>query len=562
MVRRAVSRLAGERVVTEMRTFSERETVDFVIVGSGAAGGIIAKELSAAGYSVVVLEQGPRLTEADVEHDEFGILMQGKNRNFDATQPQTFRATPKDKARPGLPLIYGRMVGGSNAHFTANVWRLRPSDFNEASKLGSVAGTGLVDWPITYDELEPYYTKAEWELGVSGEPGPFDPMRSRPYPMPPLPVKSSGVLLERGARKLGYHPQSAPLAINSQPYNGRPPCQHCGFCLFFVCEYRAKSTSMAVMLPLAEATGRCEIRPNSYVARVETDRAGRATGVTYFDADRRPQMQHAKAVVLCANGAETPRLLLNSHSSQFPHGLANSSGLVGKYLMFNTYFGVYAQFEHPLNEFKSVQNSRIVLDFYETDPKRGFYGGGGIDGRFGNYPITFALGVAPPDSPTWGAQFKRYLADQFTRTMLFATHGTSLPVEANSVSIDPKLKDAWGLPCMRVTYHDHPDDLKTAHFLVDRATDIADAAGSLKQWPVPIAPQTESVHLLGTCRMGNDPRRSVIDKFHRTHDVRNLFICDGSSMVSSSRGQPTATISALAFRAGEHIAAFAKRGEI
>ena len=229
-----------------------------------------------------------------------------------------------------------------------------------------------------------------------------------------------------------------------------------------MCEFRSKSTSMVTMLPLAEATGRCEIRPGSYVARVETGRDGRATGVTYFDAQKRLQLQRAKAVVLCANGAETPRLLLNSESSRFPNGLANSSGVVGKHLMFNTYFGVNAQFEHPLNEYKSVQNTRMVLDFYDTDPKRGFYGGGGIDARFGKYPITFALGGLPPGSPTWGEGFARSLAEQFPRTMFFGAHGTSLPLETNSITIDPALKDAWGLPCMRVTYKDHPDDLKNA----------------------------------------------------------------------------------------------------
>jgi choline dehydrogenase-like flavoprotein len=542
--------------------FSPSETVDFAVVGSGAAGGIIAKELSTAGHSVVVLEQGPRLTESQFDHDEFATFMQAKLANNPATQPHTFRATPADKAQKAFALIYGRLVGGSNAHFTGNFWRLRPIDFNEASVLGGVPGTGLVDWPITYEELEPYYTKAEWELGVSGEPGPFDPPRSRPYPMPPLSVKSSGVLLEKGARALGYHPQPCPMAINSQFYNGRQACQHCGFCLFFMCEYGSKSTSMATMLPLAEATGRCEIRPGSYVARIEINRAGRTTGVTYFDARKRLQLQRAKAVVLCANGAETARLLLNSESSHFPNGLANSSGVVGKYLMFNTYFGVNAQFEHPLNEFKSVQNSRMVHDFYETDSKRGFYGGGGIDARFGRYPITFALGGLPPGSPTWGEGFARSLAEQFSRTMLFGTHGTSLPLETNSITIDPVLKDAWGLPCMRVTYKDHPDDLKCAEFLGLRAADIAQAAGALKTWAEPVQAQTQSVHLLGTCRMGTDPRTSVVDRYHRTHDVPNLFICDGSSMVTSSRGQPTETISALAFRAGEHIAAFAKRGEI
>jgi choline dehydrogenase-like flavoprotein len=542
--------------------FRPTETVDFAIVGSGAAGGILAKELSTAGFKVVVLEQGPRLTEADFGHDEFGTFMRSANSNDPAKQPQTFRATSEEKARRAQPLVYGRLVGGSNAHFTANFWRLRPSDFNEASRLGGVPGTTLADWPITYEELEPYYTKAEWELGVSGEPGPFDPPRSRPFPMPPLPVKSSGVLLERGARALGLHPQPCSMAINSRPYNGRLACQQCGFCFSFMCEYGAKSTSMVAMLPLAEATGRCEIRPESYVAQVELNAEGRAIGVTYFDKQKRLQRQRARAVILSANGAETARLLLNSASSRFRSGLANSSGMVGKHLMFNTYFGVRAQFEHPLNEYKGVQNTRMVLDFYETDLKRGFYGGGGIDGRFGDYPISFALDGLPPEAPTWGEAYARELAEQFTRTMFFAAHGTSLPLESNNITLDPDLKDAWGLPCMRVTYRDHPDDLKNSQFLVSQAEEIAKAAGALKTWRDPIQPQSFAVHLLGTCRMGNDPRASVVDRYHRTHDVRNLFICDGSSLVTSSRGQPTETISALAFRAGEHIAEFAKHGEI
>jgi len=542
--------------------FQPSDTVDFVIVGSGAAGGIIAKELSTAGHSVVVLEQGPRLTERQFDHDEYGTFMRGHNINDPAKQPHTFRANAQQTAQKRQTIIYGRLVGGSNAHFTGNFWRMRPGDFNEASRLGGVKGTALADWPLTYEELEPYYTKAEWELGVSGEPGPFDPPRSRPYPMPPLPVKSSGVLLERGARALGLHPQPSQMAINSRTYNGRPACQHCGFCLIFMCEFRAKSTSMAVMLPLAEATGRCEVRPNSYVAQIEVGADGRATGVTYFDGSNRMQRQRAKAVVVCANGSETPRLLLNSASARFPHGLANSSGVVGKHLMFNSYTEVHAQFEHPLNEFKSVQNTRMVLDFYATDLKRGFYGGGGIDGRFGKYPVTFALDGLAPGSPTWGEGYARQLQQQFSRTMAFGCHGTSLPLESNNITLDPSLKDAWGLPCMRVTYTDHPDDLKNSAFLSSHAADIAQAAGALKVWRDPVVPQTQAVHLLGTCRMGNDPRTSVVDRYNRTHDVRNLFICDGSSMVTSSRGQPTETISALAFRAGEHIADFARRGEI
>ena len=257
--------------------FATTETVDFVIVGSGAAGGILAKELSTAGFTVVVLEHGPRLTPAQFKHDEFSYFLNGELANNPQRQPQTFRKTPDQKAEQAFSLIYGRFVGGSNAHFTANFWRMRPSDFNEASRLGVPAASALVDWPITYEELEPYYTKAEWEIGVSGEPGPFDAPRSRPYPMPPLPNKSSGVIFERAARRLGWHPQPAPLAINSQPWRGRPACIHCGFCHGFGCEVGAKASSLTTMIPEAEATGRCEVRSESYVVQVVTDKSGRAT---------------------------------------------------------------------------------------------------------------------------------------------------------------------------------------------------------------------------------------------------------------------------------------------
>jgi len=542
--------------------FRPGQTVDFVIVGSGAAGGVMAKELATAGFTVLVLEQGPRLEAHEFEHDEFNAFDRSHLNNQASLQPQVFLQGPGARPRRRQATVYHRLVGGGSVMFTSNYWRFKELDFNERSRLGPIGGTGFEDWPITYAELEPYYTKAEWELGVSGVPGPFDPPRSRPYPLPPLPVKSSGVLFERGARALGLHAQPAPMAIISGPYRGRPGCQHCGYCAGFGCEHRAKSSTLATVIPVAEATGRCEIRPNSYVRAVETDERGRARGVTYFDTAKAEHFQPARAVVLCANGCETPRLLLLSRSSRFPDGLANSSGLVGKYLMYNGNASTTGVFERQLNDWKSVMVTRMLWDFYDADPARGFYGGGGIDARFWGYPLFFVQGGLPPDAPTWGAEFKRLLRHNYSRTMNVDVHTTSLAVETNRVELDPVVRDDWGLAAARVTYRDHPDDVAMMRFLARKAVELLQAAGARRAWGPDNFEQTVGYHLLGTCRMGNDPRTSVVDRFHRSHDVRNLFLCDGSSLVTGGRGQPTCTIQALAYRAAEHIARFARRAEI
>lgn len=547
------------------RTYATSEVVDFVIVGSGASGGVLAKELAAAGFDVVVLEQGPWRQTRDFTHDElanwFLFDMMGNLTDF----PQTFRASPDETAQRSQQfpaLLYARGVGGSSVHFTANYWRFRPTDFTERSRLGPIAGTGFADWPITYDELEPYYAKVDWEIGVSGAPAPTDPPRSRPYPVPPLPVKSSGVLLERGARAMGWHAQRAPMAILSRPHEGRGACIHCGYCMMYGCEAGAKSSTLVTMIPKAVATGRCEVRADSTVHRVETDAEGRATGVLYWDAGRVEHRQRARAVILAANGAETTRLLLMSDSPQHSDGLANSSGLVGKYMMWNGQTAAFGVFEHPLNEYKSVQVTRIVHEFYDSDPKRGFYGGGGIDARLSAGPLMYALFGLPGDAPQWGAEYKRMLNDYYTRTVEFAVHTTSLPVETNGVTLDPDVKDKWGRPALRTTYRDHADDLATMTFLQDRAKEMLDAAGARRSWAPDVVPQTLGAHLLGTARMGNDRRTSVVDRDHRAHDVRNLFICDGSSFVTSGRGQPTMTIQALAFRAADRIAEKARAGDI
>jgi len=547
-----------------MRKFGPADEVDFVIVGSGASGGVLAKQLSVAGFRVVVLEQGPFLHEEDFPHNEFKVVFQNALTNNWKTQPNTFRKTEQEKAKAQPALLYGRMVGGSSVHFTANYWRFHEIDFIERSKRGLPSGTTFADWPITYADLEPYYTKVEWEVGVSGQAGasPFDPPRSKPYPLPPLPIKSSGALLEKGALKMGWHPYPAPIAILSRNYRGRAGCVHCGYCEGYGCEVGAKSSSLAAAIPDAIRTGRCEIRPLSYAFDVRLDAAGHATGVAYFDATKKEQFQKAKVVILAANGAETARLLLLSKSSLFPEGLANSSGYVGRNLMFNSAGIATAQYEHPLNEYKSQIVTRVVHDFYELDPSVGFCGGGGMDMRFDQLPLSYALWGLRPEVPTWGAEYKAEIQENFTRTAYVFCHATSLPVATNSISLDPETKDDWGLPAARVTYKDHPDDLKTCKYLQDRAMIMLDGTGARRKWASPIGESEFGVHLLGTCRMGNDPKTSVVNADHRTHDVANLFLCDGSSFVTSGRGQPTMTIQALAFRAADRIVLLAKRGEL
>ena len=317
------------------------------------------------------------------------------------------------------------------------------------------------------------------------------------------------------------------------------------------------------MIPLAEASGHCEIRAESAVFRIETDGNGRASEVLYYDAAGNERAQKVKAVIVSANGAETARLLLSSASERHPDGLANSSGFVGRNLMFNAHSAVDGIFEHPLNDYKGAQVSRIIHDFYETDEQRGFYGGGSIDARplWAATPIFHALLGMPPDVPNWGRKFKEEMAHNFTRQMSIVGATTSLAVDRNNITLDPKNTDKWGRPAIRTTYRDHDDDLAMAKFLQDRASELFDAAGATKSWRHPIHPTNGGEHLLGTCRMGDDPATSVVDKHHRSHDIPNLFICDGSSFVTSGRGQPTMTIMALAFRAADHIKAAANAGD-
>ncbi|MFN7916864.1 MAG: GMC family oxidoreductase [Vicinamibacterales bacterium] len=552
-----------------MAQFSPNTEVDFVVIGSGAGGGIMAKQLATAGFTVVVLEQGGwgkygkehEYTKDEYLNDQGGMdyqLMSDPVR-----QPNTFRRTEKDKTVPGSH-SYGCVVGGGTVTYGGSSWRHLPWEFNEATVTGGVSGTGLQDWPLTYEELEPYYVQAEWEMGISGMriDSPLVAPMSKDYPVPPVPLKASGALMKMGAAKMGLTVVRGPLAVISKDYMGRSACVNCGMCSGFGCHVKARSSSAVSMLPLAEKTGKCEIRVRSYVHEITVDSTGKCTGVAYFDADKRVVRQRAKTVILAANGTESARLLLLSKSQRFPNGLANNNDVVGRYLMLGNTVSANALFEHPLNDYKGLVTGAAIVDFVPSDPKRGFYGGGRMTARGFDTPINYALRGLSPGTARWGAAYKQALRDEANHKMTITSFVTQLPLASNRVDLDPEVKDAWGLPAMRITSQSHPDDIKAMEFFRQKGLEVLQAAGATKTWAAPVNDARGSAHNRGSCRMGNDPKTSVVNKYHRAHDVPNLFIVDGSTLVTGGRNHPTMTIQALAFRAAEHITKAAKNGTL
>jgi choline dehydrogenase-like flavoprotein len=554
-----------------MVKYDPKTEVEFVVIGSGAAGGIMAKELSVAGFSVVLLEQGGPGAYGHEHHynkDELlNMFPSGPEDRFMSdpkVQRNTFRRNDTEKALPArmsLPCV----LGGGTVTYGGSSWRHLPYEFNEATHEGTIAGTGFADWPVTYDEMEPYYTKAEWEMGVSGlrVDTPLMAPMSKPYPLPPLPLKSSGALLKVAAKKLGIMVVPNVAAIISKPYQGRPACINCGMCSGFGCQVKARSSSAVTMIPIAESTGRCEIRTLSYAHEVSVNSAGRVTGVVYFDSLKNEIFQKAKVVVLSANALETPRLLLLSKSAQFPDGLANSNGMVGKFLMSGNGVHACGLFDHPINEYKGIVCGAAVLEYVPSDSKRGFYGGGRMTGRGLELltPVQYGLHT-PHGAPAWGAGYKKALREQANHRMDMQSYITQLPIESNRVDLDPELKDAWGLPAMRVTSTGHPNDFKCMEFFRQKSIEILQAAGATTVWSDPVGDARGGPHSRGTCRMGNDPKTSVVDKYHRAHDVPNLFIVDGSNLVTGGRNHPALTIQALAFRAADHLVKEAKSGSV
>src|SRR6267154_5930610 len=419
------------------------EKTDVVIVGAGAVGGVLAAELGKAGMKVIALERGPRLrTEDFAPQDELRYFQRQDLRPDPKRQPVTWRPNTGARATMIQSLAYGNQAGGGTVHYGSVSWRFHEDDFRVRSqtieRYGASAipdDSSVIDWPVSYAELEPYYDRAEYELGVSGKAGNlqgkkieggnvFEAPRRREYPLPPLLVEQAGAAFDAGAKKLGYHPFSTPRAILSQPYNGRPGCTYCGFCQAFGCHIGAKSSILVTKLPEADATGNFKLVTGAMAYRVNSDNSGRATGVSYYGPDGSDNTIEAEIVILTTFIYDNTRLLLLSKTEKFPNGLANSSGQLGKHLMAHIGARVFAAFDdRHANIFMGPSAQRHSLDDFNADNfdhgGLGFIRGAQIsvvpaDLEAG--PIAVAMSMNPPPGvPRWGAAYRDFIATYFNR---------------------------------------------------------------------------------------------------------------------------------------------------
>jgi choline dehydrogenase-like flavoprotein len=535
--------------------------VDVVIVGSGAGGGIMAKELAGAGLSVVVFERGRSYSLAEFNHSELDCQYSVPPAYGPSIypNPRTFRYSDRETARlvyAGVDETYGKTaaaVGGATLAYGAAAWRFKREDFRMKSTYGSVPGTSLEDWPITYDDLEPYYERAEYELGVSGLAGadPFAEPRKKPYPLPPLPLNAQGEILRDAGRRLGWHPFPPPFAILTEPYKGRSACVQCAWCLAHACEVQAKSGTQATMLPLALKTGKCELRMNSFVTRIITDAKGRPAGVQYYDSNRQGHEQYADLIIVACSATESARLLLNSADKFHPHGLGNSSGQVGRNLNDHTGGDAFGIFDREIPHDKGPGPS-IAFNDWNHSHAPGIPGGGYMYNYYCTLPIEFAW-TRPPGEAAWGKAHKDFQRKYFHRYIHVGSNCQGLPQEKNSIDLDPNVRDAWGMPVARITHSWSDIDHRIANFVMDKGELLLKEAGAIKVWRGGNGRGGVGDHQNGTCRMGNDPKTSVVSRYCQSHDVDNLFVTDGSVLVTDAGFNPSLTIQAIAFSAADYI---------
>ncbi|MDG9779789.1 GMC family oxidoreductase [Metapseudomonas otitidis] len=514
-----------------MTTFSLNDDSVIVIIGSGAGGGTLANELCRRGLPVVLLEAGKRESPATFINDEWPSFEQ-----LAWSDPRTTSGSWQvARDFPDLPAWICKTVGGTTTHWAGASLRFQAHEFRARQTYGNLPGANLLDWPLSLETLEPYYAKAEARMGVT-----------RTHGLPGLPGNNNFQVMYNGARKLGYTQCSTGhMAINSRARDGRAQCMQLGFC-FQGCKMGAKWSTLYTEIPQAEATGRLDLRPQSQAVLIEHDARGRASAVVYADAKGQLHRQRARAVAVAGNAIETPRLLLHSSSTLFPHGLGNGSGMVGKHYMRHTTGSVFAEFADPVHFYRGTIMAGIVSDESRFDPDRGFVGGYEME--------TISLGpsfmAAFFDPGAWGRDFTRVM-DRYTHLAGMWLVGEDMPRESNRVTLSDTVKDRLGIPVANVHYDDHPNDIAMREHGYRQGQALYEAVGALKTHRVPPYPST---HNLGTCRMSEKAADGVCNGYGQSHEVPNLFISDGSLFTTSAAENPTLTIVSLAIRQAEYIA--------
>ena len=527
---------------------TSREMADVLIIGAGASGAAAAWSLASGGLDVVCLEQGDWIDPTDYPHSDIDWEL---HRQTDYAKDPNVRQRPEDyplnnDATPITPLMFNA-VGGSTIHWSGHFPRFRPSDFR-VKTLDGVAD----DWPLTYWDLEPYFEQNDANVGVSGLNGdPGSPPRT-PRQTPPLGLDSAFHAYIRGLEKLGWHWWPSDNALITAPFGqDRQPCNYCGPC-DMGCPIGAMSSAHVTYWPAAMAKG-ARLITRARVREVTVDRRGRANGAVYYTADGGIAQQQARVVILACNGVGTPRLLLNSVSSRFPHGLANSNGLVGTHLMFHPVAFVTGIFSDPVEGHAGpVGLLGHCQEFYETDLNRGFVRGFQLQLCRDSGPVSTALGSFPGDGVPWGAEHHRVHRERSRRMLTIGVMIEDLPEAHNRVDLDPELTDTNGIPAPRITYAVSENSRKSLDYGIDRARDLLDAAGAHTVLSQTLTREA-GWHLMGTARMGADPRTSVVDGHGRAHDVPNLFVIDGSLFTTSAAVNPTSTIQALALYISDRL---------
>lgn len=510
-----------------------------VVIGSGAGGGTLAGELAKKGIDVVVLEAGKLTPNSAFLPDEWAAFKQLAWLDKRTTSG-TWRIA---RDFPNLPAWICKTVGGTSVHWAGASLRFQPHEFKARTTYGDLPGANLLDWPLTREDLDPYYDHAEDIMGVT-----------RTHGIPGLPGNNNFKVMYAGATKLGYTEcNTGHMAINSQARDGRSACQQRGFC-FQGCYFAAKWSTLYTEIPQGQATGHMELRPESQVVRIEHDASGKVSGVLYYDADGKLQRQKARLVALAGNSIESPRLLLASESAMFPDGLANSSGQVGRNYMSHTTGSVYASFPNKVEMFKGTVMAGIITDEAGFNPKRGFVGGYELE--------TISLGLpfytSFLDPGAWGADFAKAI-DAYASTAGMWIVGEDLPRETNRITLNTDVKDQFGIPVANVHVDAHPNDVAMRDHAFGQGEAVYRAAGATATYRVPPYPST---HNMGTCRMSARSTDGVCNRHGQTHDIQNLFISDGSQFTTSGAENPTLTIVTLALRQADYIAGQMKQNAI